>query len=70
MTRHGATKDLILDYLRRVKDERQVARICQYMQRMHAVSPKATYTALYRLVKEEKIERVETGYYRIAHDAE
>jgi predicted transcriptional regulator of viral defense system len=64
MTRRHATRYLVLDYLRRVKAERQVSRICQYMWTMHQVSPHATRTALYRLAKDGEVERVEVGYYR------
>lgn len=64
MTRAFVTDNLIVDYLARVKAERTIQRIIQYMYQFHKVNPSATRTHLSRLVKDGRVTRIERGRYQ------
>jgi DNA-binding HxlR family transcriptional regulator len=70
VSRRGATRGLLLTYLRTVDGPRTVKRIQQYMRQMHRISQGATTTALHRLASEGLIERVGRGEYTSAPPAE
>lgn len=63
MTARGVVRDLIVAYLKHAGDDRPVQTIIRYMYTMHRVEPGATRTALYRLVKDCRVRRVELGRY-------
>lgn len=69
MTRRGATKTIILDYLRTVHEPRTVAKIRRYMRKMHKVSGHAVDTTVWRLHNEGLVERVGRGEYQIRDSA-
>lgn len=64
MTRPFVVRNLIVDYLVRVKDERTVTKITRYMYRYHKVNPSATCTHLSNLTNEGLIMRIERGRYQ------
>lgn len=63
MTRRYSVRNLIVDYLETVEGERTRARIIQYMEQMHKVTPSATTTTLSRLVSAGLIKHVGVGRY-------
>jgi hypothetical protein len=60
-----STKDVLLAYLRADTQPRWTTGLLAYMAQMHKVSPGATRTQLYRLVRAGKIERVDLHWYRL-----
>lgn len=70
MTRRYATRELVLTYLRTVKEPRNLIAITRYMRKMHRVEAGATRTAIWRLAKLGEVRRVGRGEYQIGMPAE